>query len=108
MLPIPITAQITPGNYWLAHAWVTAHTAAGSTLNPVLPALTAYGIYNSSSYNHRPFGVTAASSGSQYLPGHGVFANQSAAPPNNVDFRDIRSYASNAIPYYNIMASSVS
>jgi hypothetical protein len=108
MMHIPITTAISPGNYWLAHGWVTGHTTAGSTLPAVLPTLTAYGIYNSSSYNHRAFGVTAASSGSQYFPGHGVFSVQSAAPPNNVNLRDIRSYASNAIPYFNIMASSIS
>jgi len=108
MMHIPITAAISPGNYWLAHGWISGHTTAGSTLPTPLPALTAYGIYNSSSYNARAFGVTAASSGSQYNPGHGVYSVQSAAAPNNVGLREIRSYASNAIPYFNIMASSVS
>jgi hypothetical protein len=108
LMPFNMNTSLSAGNYWIVHGWISAHTTAGSTLPSPLPALTQAGHYGASSYSARQFGQTASSTGSQYMPGLGVFSVQSASQPATIAFTDVRSYASNVIPYWNFMRSSVS
>jgi hypothetical protein len=110
LIPIPLVTTLNPGMYWVAEAYSTAVTTAGSTNQPasIWPMVNQVAFYGMASMSHRQFGKTASSTGSQYMPGKGIFSVVSAAPPTTVAFSDIRSLASHQFNYFNIIRSGAS
>jgi hypothetical protein len=109
LIPIPFVTTLNPGMYWVAEAYSTAVTTAGSTNQPasIWPMVNQVAFYGIASMSHRQFGKTASSTGSQYMPGKGIFSVVSVSPPVTVGFSDIRSLASNQFNYYNIIRSGM-
>ena len=111
MIPIGFNTTINPGNYWLGIMWTTASTTATTggafVTNQVLSVVNEYGLYGNSNTAARVWGQTAATSGSQPYPGVGLYASTSAAPPVTVAFSDIRTFANQVIPYFNLVNSTI-
>jgi len=110
ILPVGITAALTPGNYWLGQAQSINSTTAGTTVNAssVWSAISQYGMSGSSAFtNFRIFNATAPASTSQFNPGVGVFSAVSASPPSTIAFSDIRTMASAFEQYFNMLNSPV-
>lgn len=110
LVPIGFNTTITPGNYWLGQAYSISSTTAGTsvTSNSIWPQVNQVAVYGMASYSHRQLGRTASSTMSQPYPGVGIFSIVSAAPPTTIAFTDIRSVASNQLPYFNIIQSVMS
>jgi hypothetical protein len=109
VIPVGINTTIIPGNYWLAQAWNTASTTAGTTVASAdfWAQSSQMGIFGIASQTNRIWGQTVSTSGSQYMPGQGAYSSQNISPPSTAAFSDIRSIASNIIQYFNIINSTI-
>jgi hypothetical protein len=109
LIPIPFATTLNPGMYWVAEAYSTASTTAGTSINgaSIWPMVNQVAFYGMSSMSHRQFGKTASSTGSQYFPGKGIYSVVSASPPQTVEVSGIRSLASHQFNYFNIIRSGM-
>lgn len=110
MIPIPFNTTINPGQYYLAHMWITGSTTAttgGVTTANVLSIVNQYAILGNTNTAARIWGQTAATSGSAPFMGVGVYSAGSAAPPATIAFSDLRTFASMQIPYWNYQNSTI-
>lgn len=111
MIPIGFNTTINPGNYWLGVMWntgsTTATTGGAFVTNNVLSVVNQYGIYGNSNTAARVWGQTAASSGSSPFPGVGFYSATSASPPSTIAFSDIRTFANQVLPYFNLVNSTI-
>jgi hypothetical protein len=103
LIPHPLSTSFGPGAYWLAQAWMSSFTTAGTSIQDLLPVVNQVGIYGISSMPHRLIGLTVSNTSSQYFPGAGMYSAQSAVPPPTVQFTQIRSIASHVTQYFNFM-----
>jgi hypothetical protein len=107
-IPIGLNTTLTPGNYWLAEAWNTASTTAGTSLQ-VWSQSARVGISVPSFLGsvYRLWGATAGTSNSQLFPGDGLYTSTSTSPPTTMAFTDIVSFGSALKQYFNVINSSL-
>jgi hypothetical protein len=111
LVPIGFNTTISAGNYWMAIAYNTTATTAGSSvgLGSLYDQVNVQAMQGPASQSYRQFGATISNTSSQYLPGHGaVYSASSGVPPPTVPFTDLRSQSNNAWPYVNIIQSVAS
>lgn len=110
MIPIPFNTTLNPGQYYLAHMWITGSTTAttgGVTTANVLSIVNEYAMLGNTNTAARVWGQTAATSGSAPFMGVGVYSAGSASPPATIAFSDLRTYASMQLPYWNYQNSTI-
>jgi hypothetical protein len=106
-IPVGFNTTINPGNYWLAQAWSTNSTTAGSS-ESVFSQASTIGVLMAQLSVFRMFPQTTTNVSSQYMPGRGVYSASQSNPPTTMAFSDIRTWASDIVPYFNFVNSQIS
>jgi hypothetical protein len=106
-IAVGFNTTINPGNYWLAQAWSTNSTTAGSS-ESVFSQASSMGLLMAQNSVFRMFPQTTTNVSSQYMPGRGVYSASQSNPPITMAFSDIRTWASDIIPYFNFVNSQIS
>jgi hypothetical protein len=106
-IPVGFNTTINPGNYWLAQAWSTNSTTGGSS-ESVFSQASTIGVLMAQLSVFRMFPQTTTNVSSQYMPGRGVYSASQSNPPTTMAFSDIRTWASDIIPYFNFVNSQIS
>jgi hypothetical protein len=106
-IAVGFNTTINPGNYWLAQAWSTNSTTAGSS-ESVFSQASSMGLLMAQNSVFRMFPQTTTNVSSQYYPGRGVYSASQSTPPTTMAFSDIRTWASDIIPYFNFVNSQIS
>lgn len=104
IIPVGFNTTIPAGNYWLAQAYSTASTTAGTSAD-VWSFVGQTALQGNTHHSNRIWGQTASTSGSQAYPGQGIYSVASAAPPSTAAFSDIRTIAQRQ--YFNIVNSTI-
>jgi hypothetical protein len=106
-IPVGFNTTINPGNYWMAQAWSTNSTTGGSS-ESVFSQVSNMGILMAQNSVFRMWPQTTTNVSSQYYPGRGVYSASQSNPPITMAFSDIRTWASDIIPYFNFVNSQIS
>lgn len=106
IVPVGINTTLQPGNFWMAQAFSSASTTAGTSM-PVWALQSQFAVPNIVQTSFRMWGTTATQASSQFYPGAGAFTTTSAAPPSTVAFTDIRSFGTALRQYFNIVNSNI-
>jgi hypothetical protein len=106
-IPVGFNTTINPGNYWMAQAWSTNSTTAGSS-ESMFSQASSIGVLMAQLSVYRMFPQTTTNVSSQYYPGRGVYSASQSNPPTTMAFSDIRTWASDIVPYFNFVNSQIS
>ncbi len=106
IVPIGFNTTIAPGEYWLAQAFTTASTTAGTSAS-CWSQLNHIVISANSQATARLWGRTASTQNSLVYPGIGVYSAASASPPSTLAFSQINTAAVQVRQYFNFVNSTI-
>lgn len=109
IMPVGFNTTIPAGNYWLAQAWSTASTTAGTSAQ-VLSFIGQLAQTTQTNLNiqYRMWPQTVTVTNAQIFPGQGVYSAVSASPPSTMNFTQIVSHGTAVRQYFNFVNSTVS
>src|ERR1700690_662887 len=108
VIPVGFNTTLTPGNYWMAHAYSTASTTGGTSIvaGSQLSLVNFVGLQAGATSAYRIWGQINSTSASVPYPGIGVYSAASASPMATVAFSNIRNVAA-IRQYFNIVNSTI-
>lgn len=110
VMPVGFNSTVQPGQYWLAQAWSTSSTTAG-TSGDILSYNSQFALsipIIDTANSVRQWLQTVSTSNSQIFPGHGQYSATSNTPPSTVGFSQVNCLTASGIrQYFNFYNSTI-